>query len=120
MSVYKQNGIPAAHRTPGAPTTYDEGCRCPQCRNAHADELRDQSPCVTSCRLCGDTFTGTALQGREHARQHRAEHHPDIRPARRRRVSLHKFVNRDDGWKEIGVRNAAEVSAMVNRRAEVA
>ena len=45
---------------------------------------RDAARLVTRCCFCRWRFTGTAAQGREKAREHRLEHHPEARRKRRK------------------------------------
>lgn len=58
---------------------------------ARLQERADKQPCTTRCALCGWTYTGTAYEGRELAKGHRRVHHPEIKPARRRRGTLQRF-----------------------------
>jgi hypothetical protein len=74
----------------------------------------DDQPCITRC-LCGWTYEGTAREGRELAKGHRRVHHPDIKPSRRRRNNITRFIAQDDGFRSEAMRKAAEVAAMVTR-----
>jgi len=47
------------------------------------EEARDSAALLTLCAFCEWTYTGTALEGREEALQHRAEAHPQARRKRR-------------------------------------
>ena len=47
-------------------------------------EARDAARLVTRCCFCRWRYTGTAAQGREKAREHRLEHHPEARRKRRK------------------------------------
>ena len=49
-------------------------------------DARDRAKLVTRCAFCRWRYTGTALEGRERALQHRLEHHPEAR----RRTRYHK------------------------------
>jgi hypothetical protein len=72
------------------------------------------------CAFCPWTYEGTALEGRELAKGHRRVKHPEIKPVRRKRGSLIRHVASDDGHREEGKRNAAEVAAMVRRHEDAA
>jgi hypothetical protein len=74
----------------------------------------DAMPCVTRC-MCGWSYEGTAREGRELAKGHRRVHHPDIKPSRRRRNNITRFIAQDDGFRSEAMQKAAEVAAMVTR-----
>lgn len=74
----------------------------------------DEQPCITRC-MCGWSYEGTAAEGRELAKGHRRVHHPDIKPAKRRRNNIHRFMVTDDGFRGEAMRRAAEVAEMVTR-----
>lgn len=47
-------------------------------------DARDAARLVTRCAFCRWHYTGTALEGRERAKQHRLQLHPEARASRRR------------------------------------
>jgi hypothetical protein len=47
-------------------------------------EARDAARLITRCAFCRWRYTGTALEGRERALQHRLQAHPEARASRRR------------------------------------
>lgn len=56
---------------------------------------RDQAPVKTACRFCSWTYSGTAITGREKAREHRRTKHPSA-PERisfqgKNRMVRHRF-----------------------------
>lgn len=51
------------------------------------DSMRDARPTVTRCVACGWTHEGTAADGREAAKLHREEAHPDLAVRRRHRLT---------------------------------
>lgn len=58
--------------------------------NEQIDAPYELHPCTTYCAFCpGWAFVGTAAEGREASRAHRAEAHPEIRVKRGRRNRLH-------------------------------
>lgn len=71
-------------------TTRDTGHTRKELR-ARLQERADQQPLTTICGLCDWTYTGTAIKGRELAKGHRRAHHPEIKPAPRRRGTLQRF-----------------------------
>lgn len=75
-------------------------------------DLMDAQPLITRCAFCRWQHIGTADQGRDAAAAHRAERHPDVVQTRRRRGHLNRWNVSDDGWREEGNANAAEVAAM--------
>lgn len=80
-------------------------------------ESADKQPLTTMCALCGWTYTGTAYEGRELAKGHRRVHHPDAIQSRRNRTTLTRF-GKDNGWRQEGLANAADVARMLERAAE--
>jgi hypothetical protein len=77
----------------------------------------DNAPTITRC-LCGWTYEGTALEGRELAKGHRRAHHPEIKPARRRRQSLQRWTNKQEDFRLEGLANAKVVAASLARLEE--
>ena len=59
----------------------------------------------TSCAFCDWSMTGSAVESRERASQHRTDVHPDLPPRRARKTrSLRSFAQknlRDEDWTEI-------------------
>ncbi len=80
------------------------------------DTLRDATPLTTRCALCDWEYAGTAHEGRELARGHRRVKHPEIIEKRRRRNNIRRFNPTDDGFREAGVKQAAEVAELHRRR----
>lgn len=77
-------------------------------------EGRDSAPLVTYCGLCDRVLhRGRAGEGREIAREHRAERHPEIRP-RRRRQTRSLMLNRQH---DMDSEHRAEIEAARRRRA---
>jgi hypothetical protein len=74
----------------------------------------DAAHTITRC-MCGWSYEGTAREGRELAKGHRRVHHPDIKPSRRRRNNITRFIAQDDGFRSEAMQKAAEVAAMVTR-----
>lgn len=62
------------------------GKRKPTAFDRRILEAREARPMVTSCAVddCGWRLDATVAEGREAARQHRAEHHPELATAGRR------------------------------------
>ena len=79
------------------------------------DANRDASLIVTRCAFCKWEYEGTAHEGRELAKGHRRVHHPDIKPARRRRGSLTRYGLRDDWFRNEGLANARKVAESLAR-----
>ena len=59
--------------------------------NQRFQEIMDAIPTVTKCLFCQKFFSGTALEGREWAFQHRADEHPEKQKRRRQNRSLNRF-----------------------------
>jgi hypothetical protein len=77
----------------------------------------DNAPTITRC-VCGWTYEGTALEGRELAKGHRRVHHPEIKPVRRRRQSLQRWTNKQEEFRQEGLANAKVVAASLARLEE--
>lgn len=82
--------------------------------------LHDQTLTRTSCAFCSWAYEGTAVEGRELAKGHRRVAHPEIKPVRRKRGSLAKFVGRQPDWQKEGLERAAGVAEMIARRERTA
>lgn len=85
---------------------------------ADAQAWHDVQTVTTSC-VCGWTFTGTAVEGRTLAAEHRAESHPEIKARRRRRDTL-KVPTTDPEHQEAGRARGAVTAAALLRLEEVA
>lgn len=93
----------------------DTGRPAAEIRAAHQAAC-DQAELTTLCAFCPWTYTGTALQGRQLAEDHRRRKHPDLKPAKRRRSNIRRFNVSDDQWREGGLANAEAVAEMHRRR----
>lgn len=95
-------------------TTRDTGHSRQELRERLQDRA-DQQPLTTSCAHCDWTYTGTAHEGRELAKGHRRVHHPEIKPARRRRQTLTRFKLQDDVFRTEGLVRARRVAEALAR-----
>ena len=69
-------------------------------------DSRDAAKLLTRCAFCRWRYTGTALEGRERARQHRLEHHPELlhsrrRPHRRQLTKIRQVAMSEEDEREI-------------------
>ncbi len=71
-----------------------EGVRTAESIQERFQSWTDEQHTLTVCAFCGWKHKGTALEGREQARAHRQEHHPEacvLKPRMRRRISKKKL-----------------------------
>jgi hypothetical protein len=58
-------------------------------------ESADVAPLLTRCVFCGWIYLGTAAEGRNEAREHRLQAHPEVRAKRPITRSLSSFRQRE-------------------------
>jgi hypothetical protein len=75
----------------------------------------DNAPLTTRCALCDWSYEGTALEGRELAKNHRTEHHPDVKQTRRRRQSLRRWTSKQEEFRTEGLAKAKVVAESLAR-----
>jgi hypothetical protein len=100
------------------PTGYSRDVgKTAQQMQAEQQAFRDAAHTITRC-ICGWSYEGTALEGRELAKGHRRVHHPDLKPVRRRRQSLQRWTNKQEDFRLEGLANAKVVAASLARLEE--
>jgi hypothetical protein len=77
----------------------------------------DNAPTITRC-VCGWTYEGTALEGRELAKGHRRVKHPEVKSTRRRKGLLTRHSQSDDVSRSEGLAAAAKVAASLAKLEE--